>query len=139
MYVVMAEASFGESTVVVQALREAGQYVSTCHEWSGVCQALRPGRRCPLDYERPVDLMVDVRGREPELTAREYGVVCALRERVPVVVVGVDPMVPPRVPDGLESWVTVESLDSVVAACRATASVGCPPSHRPLPVEVFSD
>lgn len=40
-------------------------------------EVLRPGRRCPLDYERPVHQVVDVRGQEPELAAREFGAVCA--------------------------------------------------------------
>jgi hypothetical protein len=71
MHVLVTEASFSESTQVAEALRGARRYVRTCHEGAGVCQALRPGRY-PLDLERPVDLVVDGRGQQPELTAPIY-------------------------------------------------------------------
>ncbi|HVV19872.1 MAG TPA: hypothetical protein VHF06_10585 [Pseudonocardiaceae bacterium] len=140
MHVVVTEAAFGESASVVDALRAAGHQVSACHDRSGLCQALRPGRRCPLDRGAPADLMVDVRGQEPELTAREFGVVCAVRERVPVAVVGVDPLVPPRVPEGLRSHVTVATVAGLLRACRDAEWIRRqrqPRSHRrPLPAEV---
>jgi hypothetical protein len=75
-------------------LREAGHEVSTCHDRSG-SQAPRSGRHCPLDSGTPVDLVADVRGQEPDLTAREFGVVCAVRDLVQVAVIGVDPLVRP--------------------------------------------
>jgi hypothetical protein len=140
MHVLVTEAAFGESAPVVDALRRASHQVSACHDGSGVCQALRSGRHCPLDSGEPVDLMVDVRGQESELTAREFGVVCAIRDQVPVAVVGVDPLVPPTVPAGLRPWVTVATVAGLLRACRDAVRVRRqPPSQghrRPLPVEV---
>lgn len=139
MHVLVTEAAFGESASVVEALRAAGHLVSTCHEQSGVCRALRPGRRCPLDGGVPVDLMVDVRGQEPDVTAREFGVVCAVRDRLPVVVVGVDPAVPPRIPTGLKSWATGTTLDRLLLACADAGRVRTrnADGRRPLPAEAW--
>jgi len=140
MRVLVTEAAFGESMSVVEALRAAGHQVSTCHGQSGVCRALQPGRRCPLDAAVSADLVVDVRGQEPELTAREFGVVCAVRERVPVAMIGVDPQVPPRVPDGVRPWVTVTTLEGLLRACRDAVWVRSPHPlghRRPLPVEAW--
>ncbi|HEX5401620.1 MAG TPA: hypothetical protein VFX16_04880 [Pseudonocardiaceae bacterium] len=134
-------ATFGDSAPVVDALRTAGHEVSTCHERTGLCQALRPGSHCPLDGRAPIDLMVDVRGQEPDLTAREFGVVCAIRDRVAIAVVGVDPRTPPRVPAGLRPWVTVATVDSLLRICRDAVWVRRQPKpnahRRPLPVEAW--
>lgn len=140
MRVLVTEAAFGESASVAAALRAAGQDVTTCHGDTGVCLALQAGRRCPLDARGAVDLMLDVRGQEPELTAREFGVVCALRDRLPVAVVGVNPAVRPSVPAGLESRVAVATLEKVLAACQSAD--GTPSSwprvhRRPLPEEAW--
>lgn len=140
MHVLVTEATFGESTAVVDALRAAGHPVSTCHGGSGICQALRPGRRCPLDTAASADLVVDVRGQEPDLTAREFGVVCALRDRVPVAIVGGDPEVPPRIPAGLAHRVTVTTVHGLLHACHdadRARSDRLPAHRRPLPVEVW--
>ena len=141
MRVLVTEAAFGESASVAAAWRAAGRDVTTCHGDTGVCLALQTGRRCPLDTLGAVDLMLDVRGQEPELTAREFGVVCALRDRVPVAVVGVvNPSVRPSVPAGLESRVVVATLEKVLAACQSAdgARSGRPRVHRrPLPDEAW--
>lgn len=138
MRVLVTEAAFGESASVVDALRAAGLTVSTCHGRSGVCRALEAGQQCPLDAAGSVDLVVDVRGQEPDVTAREFGLVCAVRGRVPVAVVGVDPSVRPRIPAGLAPWVTVTTLEGLLSTCRDAVMVRSHHSsgqRRPLPVE----
>lgn len=91
--------------------------MSTCHADSGLCRALAPGSRCPLDGRAdPVDLVVDVRGADDGLTVREYGVVCALRAGRPVFVVEADPLVGPVAPAGLAARVTVASVAGLAAA-----------------------
>lgn len=141
MRVQVTEATFGESVSVQAALRAAGHDVTACHGDAGVCLARQSGSRCPLDAVAPVDLMVDVRGQEPKLRAREFGVVCALREHVPVVVVGVDPVVRPAVPAGLESRVAVATLDELLATCQYAVVSRAPrrprSQGRPLPEEAW--
>ncbi|HEX5115128.1 MAG TPA: hypothetical protein VFW65_08015 [Pseudonocardiaceae bacterium] len=58
MRVQVTEAMFGESAPVQAALRAAGHDVIACHGDTGLCLALQPGRRCPLDLLTSVDLMV---------------------------------------------------------------------------------
>ncbi|MET8846826.1 hypothetical protein [Amycolatopsis sp. NPDC004625] len=120
MHVLLTEASFGDADFLVQPLRDAGCLVSRCHDRTGLCRALAPGGRCPLDepFAQP-DLVVDVRGREPELTAREFGVVCAVRDHVPVALVSPDPDVRAEIPPGLDNRVTVIDVDGLLATCRA--------------------
>jgi hypothetical protein len=140
MRVQMTEATFGESAPVAAALRAAGHEVTACHGDTGICLALQPGRRCPLDTVASVDLMVDVRGQEPELTAREFGVVCALRDRVPVAVIGADPTVPPAVPAGIASRVTVTTLNELLSPRERSDRVRSHDSRshrRPLPEEAW--
>lgn len=122
MRVLVTEAAFGQSASVVDALRAAGHMVCTCHGRSGVCRALEAGRQCPLDAAGSADLAIDVRGQEPDVTAREYGVVCAVRGRVPVVVVGVDPGVRPRIPTGLAPWVTVTTVEGAAGRVLVTTT-----------------
>jgi hypothetical protein len=120
MHVLLTEASFGDADFLVQPLRDAGCLVSRCHTRSGLCRALAPGSRCPLDepFAQP-DLVVDVRGQVGELTAREFGVVCGVRDHVPVALVSPDPDVPAAIPAGLEQRVTVIDVDGLPATCRA--------------------
>lgn len=87
MRVLITEALFGDSDDLAETLHGVGAHVSRCHERAGICRALAPGRRCPLDERDGVDLVVDVRAQLPELTAREYGAVCAVRARIPLVIV----------------------------------------------------
>ena len=73
------------------ALHAAGHEPLRCHDAGAPafpCNALLPGRRCPLDIG--VDAVVTSRARpvsEPTLT--EMGVVCALHAGVPLVVSGI--------------------------------------------------
>ena len=122
MHVLLTEASFGDADFLVQPLRDAGCLVSRCHTRAGLCRALAVGGHCPLDepFAQP-DLVVDVRGQGAELTAREYGVVCAVRDRVPVALVSPDPDVRAEVPAGLENRATVIDVDGLLATCRAAA------------------
>ncbi|PXY22310.1 hypothetical protein [Prauserella muralis] len=119
MHVLVTEAYFGDSAGTVRRLREAGCRVSTCHTEAGLCKALAPGSRCPLDVLDGVDLLVDVRSVGDELTAREFGTVCAVRARVPVVVVGADPDRRPTLPIGLESRVLPVRGRQLAATCRS--------------------
>lgn len=122
MHVLLTEASFGDADFLVQPLRDAGCLVSRCHSRAGLCRALAVGGHCPLDepFAQP-DLVVDVRGQEAGLTAREFGVVCAVRDHVPVALVSPDPDVRAEVPPGLENRVTVIDVDGLLATCRAAA------------------
>ncbi|KDN21536.1 hypothetical protein [Amycolatopsis rifamycinica] len=122
MHVLLTESSFGDADFLVQPLRDAGCLVSRCHTRAGLCRALAVGGRCPLDepFAQP-DLLVDVRGQGAELTAREYGVVCAVRDHVPVALVSPDPDVRAEVPGGLEERVTVIDADGLLATCRAAS------------------
>lgn len=134
MHVLVTESSFGRAAGVIGALKRIGCRVSTCHGTTGVCRGLAPGGRCPLDEMWPVDLVVDVRGPEPELTAREMGVVCGLRDRDRVVVVG-EPAAPAMAPAGLEGRVTVGTTEELLDACRGALRVGPPAPRRPPPSE----
>ncbi|MGW5055040.1 MULTISPECIES: hypothetical protein [unclassified Actinokineospora] len=119
-HVLLTEARFGDAGPVAARLRAAGARVSTCHADAGLCRALAPGSRCPLDTRTdPVDLFVDVRGADDELTTREYGVVCALRANRPVFVVEADPLVAATAPVGLAARVTVTSVDRLADALAA--------------------
>lgn len=120
MHVLITETLFGDADRLAGRLREAGCRVSRCHSGAGVCQALAPGGRCPLDGPEPVDLVVDVRTPVTELTAREYGVVCGIRARVrtaAVSVTGIRPYLPP----GLAGRVIVTDEEDLIRACRDAA------------------
>ena len=122
MHVLLTESSFGDSDFLLQPLRDAGCLVRRCHSRAGLCRALAVGGRCPLDepFAQP-DLVIDVRGQGTELTAREFGVVCAVRAHVPVALVSPDPDVRAEVPPGLENRVTVTDVDGLLATCRAAS------------------
>ncbi|MFD5246120.1 hypothetical protein ACFWIW_16335 [Amycolatopsis sp. NPDC058340] len=119
MRVLLTEAVFGDSDAVAKALREAGCRVSACHVRSGICRAFSPGGTCPLDEADPPDLAVDVRSHEAELTAREFGVVCALRARVPVVVTPAPGSGEPLIPQGIRQRVAVATREDLLGACQA--------------------
>jgi len=71
-------------------LAEAGQEVLTCHplgESSFPCNALVPGRVCPL--ERGFDVVVTVRARPLDAPAPgEMGVICGLHQGAALVTAG---------------------------------------------------
>ena len=76
----------------VSQLRSAGRVAHRCSDSAEApfpCQALIPGRGCPLD-QHEVDVVLDIRTRptvEPALW--EMGAVCGLRDGLPLVVAGV--------------------------------------------------
>src|SRR5688500_8530961 len=77
-------------TTVEQTLAAAGYDVQRCHRAgapSFPCSGL-VGGECPLEATGGVDVAIDVRQHPwPTPTPRELGVTCALRARVPLVVV----------------------------------------------------
>jgi hypothetical protein len=120
--VLVLESDAGAATIARHELEGAGHTVRRCHEpgcASFPCNALRDDRSCPLAGQR-IDVALDVRLRSrPEPTAREDGVACAIRERVPLVVAG------PAVFNPFADYATEiceDSLD-VVAACERAASM----------------
>ena len=80
------------------------------------CLATPGGAGCPLDRGH-VDVVVDVRGDAPStLTAREYGVMCAARAHVPVVVAGLF--------DNYPNWVTATATaDDVVETVETVGAL----------------
>lgn len=86
---------------------------------TGYDRALAPGRRCPFDEPEPPDLVVEVRGFDESLGAREYGIVCGIRQNRAAALVEPSPGVPVSAPAGMESWVTVTSTEKLLAACQS--------------------
>lgn len=101
-------------------LRAAGRQVLGCHdpgEPSFPCNALVPGRACPVD--EGIDLALDVRARPvnpPSLD--EFGAVCALHAQVPLMVAGVPG------DSGFGPWATSTVANGVdlIAACDEAAA-----------------
>lgn len=78
------------------------------------CLGTPGGAGCPLDRGH-IDVVVDVRGDAPaSMTSREYGVMCAARAHVPVVVAGKF--------DELPDWITATTSDDDVVATVETVS-----------------
>lgn len=102
-------------------LAAAGHTALACHDPGTPafpCNRFVPGRRCPLDDG--VDVVVDVRARAvPDITPGEVGVVCALRDGVPLVVAGLAQATPF---DGLAA-VTVPPGGDLATACEDAAVV----------------
>lgn len=97
-------------------LEERGWQVLRCHEAGEdpfPCNALRPGRKCPLDVG--FDVVVTARARAVAAPApAEFGVVCALRRGAPLVVAGVGH----ERPFGPWTAIAVRRGGDVVSACR---------------------
>lgn len=100
-------------------LRTAGRRVLRCHEPGEPffpCNALLPGRRCPLDAG--IDVVLDIRARPVNPPALpEFGAVCALHAGIPLVVAGVPG------DSGFGPWASsaVESGVDFAAACDRAA------------------
>jgi len=117
------------------ALAEAGFGVLRCHEPGEPdfpCNALIAGRTCPLDVG--FDVVATVRARPLDSMAPgELGVVCALRQGIPLVAAGVAP----DRPFGPWASVTVEQGGELVGACEKVAGqtvgefVGAPSVRSP--------
>ena len=92
MRVLVVERERGSGARTAAQLEGHGHEVVRCDdadESSGrLCAGLPGGSGCPLD-DQPVDVVVAVRGDEGgPSTDRETGIRCALRQRVPVMVLG---------------------------------------------------
>lgn len=134
MHILVTEAHFGDSDRLVALLCDTDARVSRCHDLVGECRVLSPGGRCPLDdLTDPAQIVVDVRGAGEDLTAREYGVVCAVRDRRSVWLLSVDPQVPVVVPAGLRDLAIVGTEDDVVEVCRGTHMIDTRTDGRPSP------
>jgi len=95
MRVLVIENRDHEAEVAVQALSDAGHRVSFCHE-AGTeafdCNGMPGQAGCPLDHGE-IDVTVVARSGAmtaggSEASAREAGIGCAQRHRVPVVIAG---------------------------------------------------
>ncbi|QGG96469.1 hypothetical protein [Actinomarinicola tropica] len=90
MRVLVVEEVPGDGAAARQALVAAGHEVTSCHDngSSFPCRGLMPEATCPLEGDG-VDVALLVRslpGSQP--TAREDGVRCALRRKVPLALTG---------------------------------------------------
>ncbi|MEV0067911.1 MULTISPECIES: hypothetical protein [unclassified Amycolatopsis] len=131
MHVLLTEATFGDCDPLYQPLRDNGCRVSRCRWQAGVWRALAPASSCPLDdVTDPPGLMVDVRDGGGGVTAREFGVVCALRARVSVVLVAPAPGVRAPAPAGLANRATIADVRTLLGACRAAVFHACPAGGR---------
>ena len=76
-------------------LREAGRTVHRCSDSAEApfpCNALIPGRGCPLDLHS-VDVVLNIRSRpESQPSLSEMGAICGLRDGLPLVVGGLSDM-----------------------------------------------
>ena len=90
------------------------------------CNALIEGRTCPLDVG--FDVVATVRARPAARPVQaEFGVVCALRAGVPLVVAGVAP----ERPYGPWAAATVGQDEDLASACREVAATTArPPECR---------
>jgi hypothetical protein len=119
MHVLVTEAQFGDADPLAERLRQIGCRVSRCHNSAGICQALAPGGRCPLDGADPIDLVVDVRPPVSDLTAREFGAICGIRARIPVAATGVNGT-RPHLPPGLDLRVVATTEHDLIDSCQET-------------------
>jgi hypothetical protein len=87
------------------------------------CNALRPGGVCPV--VAGIDVVATVRSRPlRSLAQSEFGVICALRERIPLVVSGISPERP------LKPWAAavVEYEGDLGSACAHVAGANSAPA-----------
>jgi hypothetical protein len=99
----------------VSQLRAVGRTVHRCCDSADVpfpCNALVPGRGCPLDLHE-VGVVLDVRPRpRAEPTLSEIGALCGLRAGIPLVTAGVPDI------NGFGPWATqVPAAGDVVTSC----------------------
>jgi len=95
MRIMVTEDVPGAGAAIARELTGAGHEVVRCHEGGhgGLCIGLATQQTCPLDAGA-LDVAIAVREAEPDLTAQEHGLLCALRRRVPVAVVTEAPVTP---------------------------------------------
>lgn len=117
MRIMVTEDVPGAGAAVARQLAGAGHEVVRCHEGGhgGLCVGLASQETCPLDAG-VLDVAVAVRESEPDLTAQEHGLLCALRRRVPVAVVTEAPVTP------LGTLAVRIASSDVAEACEAVAN-----------------
>ena len=98
-------------------LLSAGRTVHRCSESTEApfpCNALIPGRGCPLDRHE-VDVVLNIRTRpESQPTIAEMGAICGLRDGIPLVVAGMSEM------SGFTAWAERVPLEGdIVTTCDA--------------------
>jgi hypothetical protein len=96
-------------------LRTAGRTVHRCSESTESpfpCNALIPGRGCPLDRNQ-VDVVLNIRTRpEAQPTLAEMGAICGLRDGIPLVMAGLSEM------SGFSAWAErVPPAGDIVSTC----------------------
>jgi hypothetical protein len=96
-------------------LRAAGRTVHRCSESAEApfpCNALIPGRGCPLD-RHDVDVVLNIRTRpDAQPTLSEMGAICGLRDGIPLVVAGM-----PEI-SGFSAWAERVPADGdIVSTC----------------------
>lgn len=120
MRILVTETDRHGSDGVASTLAAAGHDVVRCTDTDASafpCRGLIEGQSCPVD--RGVDVVVTARcAPYPRRTAREDGVVCALRRHIPLVVTG------GQVENPFADWTTVEVAegDDLAAACELAAA-----------------
>jgi hypothetical protein len=90
------------------------------------CNALRPGGICPV--VAGIDVVATVRARPlRSLAESEFGVICALREEIPLVVSGISPERP------LKPWASavVEYEGDLGSACANVVGATSDPAATP--------
>lgn len=129
MRTLLIESTPGVGDQAAAALVDAGHPVLRCHEQGQPtfpCGDLAEPGSCPLHGPGAVDVVLSVRRPEdPEPTAAEAGVTCALRAGVPVVVLGdqdANPFAALTVPVPDD-----DPVSAVVAAYRAGKEVAAAP------------
>jgi hypothetical protein len=119
--VLVLESEHGGADDASEQLRQAGHNAVRCHEPgspSFPCNAIASGETCPLESS-PVDVAVDVRPRPRSQPApREDGVQCAIKQHIPLVIVGSETLNP----FADYATVIVGADSDVAAACEQAAA-----------------
>jgi len=113
----------------VHTLEAAGHTALRCHDPSEPafpCNALIPGRTCPLDAGFDVAVTIRTRpGAAPMVS--EFGVICALRTGHPLVIAGMSQ------PNPFQPWAAqiVGRSDDIAGACEEVAQM-LQPADSPI-------
>jgi hypothetical protein len=137
MRVLVFESDEGASTPVVDELTAAGIEVARCHDPEGPafpCKGLQDHRACPLDGAPVSAAVLTGPGTHTEdgLSSREQGARCALRQHIPLVVVG------PRTASPMSAFTTTFAAgpETAVDAIRAAAAARLP-RHEAAAIDAF--
>jgi len=125
------------SVPVVDELRAAGIDVARCNDPDGPafpCNGLKDARRCPLDAESISVAVVTGHSAatDRDIAPREQGARCALRQHIPLVIVG-ERSQSPLLPFAT-TWAA--GPESVVTAVHAATQARLP-EHERVALEAF--